>query len=99
MSEMAILGRHQKIEVPYAASTPAGSYNLPIGYLRTFVTVLVLAHHSVLAYHPFARSVPSSLVTPPRWQGFPVVDTQRWTGFSLFAGLNDVFFMCVVRIV
>ena len=33
---------------------PSGSYNLAIGYLRAFITLLVVAHHSVLAYHPYA---------------------------------------------
>ena len=26
----------------------------PVGYLRAFITVLVVLHHAVLAYHPFA---------------------------------------------
>jgi hypothetical protein len=29
-------------------------YNVPVGYLRAFITVLVVAHHAALAYHPFA---------------------------------------------
>jgi hypothetical protein len=67
----------------YRVSKPASSYNLPIGYLRAFITVLVLGHHAVLAYHPFAPPVPASLVTQPRWwQAFPVVDSQRWSGFA-----------------
>jgi hypothetical protein len=53
---------------------------------------LVLAHHVVLAYHHFAPPVLASLVTQPRWwQAFPVVDSQRWSGFALFVGFNDVF--------
>ena len=31
------------------------------GYLRAFVTVMVVAHHAVLAYHPFAPPPPASL--------------------------------------
>jgi hypothetical protein len=66
-------------------------------YLRAFITVLVLAHHAVLVYHPFAPPVPASLVTQPRWwQAFPVVDSQRWSGFALFVGFNDVFFMSLM---
>jgi hypothetical protein len=69
-------------------SPPTG----PIGYLRAFIPVLVLAHHVVLAYHHFAPPVLASLVTQPRWwQAFPVVDSQRWSGFALFVGFNDVF--------
>jgi peptidoglycan/LPS O-acetylase OafA/YrhL len=97
MSEMATLPLPATISQPDAVSKPASSYNLPVGYLRAFITVLVLAHHAVLAYHPFAPPVPASLVTQPRWwQAFPVVDSQRWNGFALFVGFNDVFFMSLM---
>ena len=70
------------------------SYNVALGYLRAFVTVLVVAHHAVLAYHPFAPAPPASLLIQPRWwQAFPVVDSQRWSGFILLVGFNDTFFM------
>jgi hypothetical protein len=56
--------------------------NLAIGYLRAFITLLVLAHHAILAYHPFAPPRGAALNGPARWwQAFPVVDSQRWTGF------------------
>lgn len=75
----------------------AGGYNLAVGYLRAFVTLLVLAHHAVLAYHPYAPPPPASLVAQPRWwPAFPVVDSQRWSGFSLFVGFNDIFFMSLM---
>jgi peptidoglycan/LPS O-acetylase OafA/YrhL len=79
-------------------ATPSGrKYNLSIGYLRAFVTLLVLAHHSVLAYHPFAPPHPASLTAQPRWWlAFPVVDSQRWTGFGLLVGFNDIFFMSLM---
>jgi peptidoglycan/LPS O-acetylase OafA/YrhL len=74
-----------------------GKYNHAIGYLRAFIVALVVAHHSVLAYHPFAPPAPASLLPQPRWWGaFPVVDTRRWSGFSLFVGFNDVFFMSLM---
>ena len=67
-------------------------YSVAVGYLRAFVTVLVLAHHAVLAYHPFAPPPPTSLLAQPRWwQTFPVVDAQRWSGFALLVGFNDIF--------
>jgi hypothetical protein len=76
---------------------PRPAYNVAIGDLRAFVTVLVVAHHAVLAYHPFAPPAPESLITQPRWwQAFPVLDKERWTGFALFAGFNDVFFMALM---
>ena len=72
-------------------------YNVAIGYLRAFVTMLVLAHHAVLAYHPFAPAPSTSLLTEPRlWPAFPVVDAQRWSGFSLLVGFNDIFFMSLM---
>ncbi len=81
------------------ASAPQveGDYNLSIGYLRAFITLLVLAHHAMLAYCPFAPQPPVSLWAQPRWwQAFPVVDTARWSGFSLLVGFNDVFMMSLM---
>lgn len=73
------------------------TYNLSIGYLRAFVTLMVVAHHAVLAYHPDAPPSPASLLAQPRWwQAFPVVDSARWSGFSLLVGFNDVFFMALM---
>lgn len=81
-----------------SAHAPAGSYNLAIGYLRAFVTLLVVAHHAVLAYCPFVPPVaPASLLPQPRWwQAFPVIDLHRWMGFGLFVGFNDMFFMSLM---
>jgi peptidoglycan/LPS O-acetylase OafA/YrhL len=74
-----------------------GTHSVALGYLRAFVTVLVVVHHAVLAYHPFAPRATASLATEPRWwQAFPVVDSQRWTGFALVVGFNDVFFMALM---
>jgi surface polysaccharide O-acyltransferase-like enzyme len=79
------------------ASLPSISDQVSVGYLRAFITVLVLAHHAVLAYHPFAPKPPASLVAEPRWwQAFPIADSQRWGGFGLLVGFNDVFFMALM---
>jgi len=79
------------------AAQPRAGYSVAIGYLRAFVTVLVLAHHAVLAYVPFAAAVPVSLAAQPRiWQAFPVVDAQKWGGFGLFTSFNDIFFMSLM---
>jgi peptidoglycan/LPS O-acetylase OafA/YrhL len=78
-------------------STPATGRNVAVGYLRAFVTLLVIAHHSVLAYHPYAPQPPASLSSEPMlWQAFPVVDSQRWPGVDVFVGFNDVFFMSLM---
>jgi hypothetical protein len=72
-------------------------YNLALGYLRGFLVVLVLAHHSVLAYidspPPQAKSL---LAQPPYWRAFMVIDRQHWAGFSIFTGFNDTFFMSLM---
>ncbi|MFL6463394.1 MAG: acyltransferase family protein [Bryobacteraceae bacterium] len=76
-------------------STPP--YNFAAGYLRAFLTVLVLAHHAVLAYISFAPPPSRSLLTQPQWWlAFPVVDSHRWAGFDLLVGFNDVFFMSLM---
>jgi hypothetical protein len=61
------------------------------------VTLLVLAHHAVLAYHPFAPPPQASLTAEPRlWPAFPVVDSHHWNGFSMLVGFNDAFFMSLM---
>ncbi len=71
--------------------------NLAIGYLRAFVTLLVLAHHSVLAYVQLAPVPAKSLLTEPRWwKAFPVVDSHKSSLLGLFAGFNDIFFMSLM---
>jgi peptidoglycan/LPS O-acetylase OafA/YrhL len=71
-------------------------YNVAIGYLRAFVTVLVVAHHAVLAYFQYAPPPMPFTAEPRLWRAFPVVDSARWPGFSLFVGFNDVFFMSLM---
>jgi Acyltransferase family len=71
--------------------------NVAIGYLRGFLVVLVLAHHSVLAYMDGAPPQATSLLAqPPYWRAFMVVDSHHWVGFSLFTGFNDDFFMSLM---
>ena len=71
--------------------------NVPIGYLRAFVTVLVVLHHALLAYHPFAPPPGASLVVEPRvWPAFPVVDPDRSMGSTLMVGFNETFFMSLM---
>jgi peptidoglycan/LPS O-acetylase OafA/YrhL len=70
--------------------------NIAIGYLRAFVTLLVLAHHAVLAYHPFAPPVSEDMAAVRWWQAFPVVDDQRSEAVALFVGFNDTFFISLL---
>jgi hypothetical protein len=73
------------------------SRNLALGYLRGFLVVLVLAHHSVLAYIDSPPPQATSLLAqPPYWRAFMVIDHQHWVGFSIFTGFNDTFFMSLM---
>lgn len=75
----------------------AHGYSIPIGYLRAWTTVLVVAHHAVLAYHPDAPKPVAVLDGANRWWGaFPVVDAAKWQGFSLFTIANDIYFMSLM---
>jgi len=79
------------------AAAPDAQYNVSIGYLRAFITVLVVAHHMALAYNPYAPPPPANLVIQPRWwMAFPVSDSAHWSGFALLVGFNDVFFMSLM---
>jgi len=79
---------------------PSSARDIPLGYLRTFLTLLVVAHHSALAYHAFAPMPAASLKAPPMmWTAFPVVDPQKWPGAPLFVGFNDTFFMSLMFLI
>lgn len=60
--------------------------------------MLVLAHHSVLAYYKGAPSPAKSILAAPQsWRAFPVIDPHaHWAGFNLFFGFNDAFFMALM---
>jgi peptidoglycan/LPS O-acetylase OafA/YrhL len=66
-------------------------HEVAIDYLRAFVVVLVLAHHSVIAYAPYAHFDPLHYL----W-GAPIVDAARWRGFDLLTLFNDIFFMSLM---
>ncbi|HTO23309.1 MAG TPA: acyltransferase family protein, partial [Spirochaetia bacterium] len=66
-----------------------------IDYLRAFVTLLVLAHHSTLAYTTFAHADPTNYLASTA----PIVDTQRWVFLDYAENFNDVFFMSLMFLV
>lgn len=79
------------------ASGPVDGRCLPIDHLRSFLVLLVLAHHAVLAYHPSAPPVPADWgAAPMAWRAFPIVDTARAPGFDLLVGFNDLHFMALM---
>jgi hypothetical protein len=75
------------------AKTP--SRNLWVDYLRSAITVLVIAHHSSLAYTTFARFDKSAYINSTH----PIVDTSRWIGLDIFENFNDVFFMSLMFLI
>ena len=80
-----------------AAGVARPAHNLALGYLRGFLVVLVLAHHSVLAYIGGRRRRPSRC-WPSRDTGgrswWWILTTGR--DWSLFTGFNDDFFMSLM---
>ncbi len=81
---------------PAATRAPAESYVSALGTLRGVLTLLVVLHHALLAYHPYAPPVGPSLSAMPFWRAFPVVDAHRWSGATWIVGWNDTFFMALM---
>lgn len=79
------------------AAPARANYNHAIGYLRAFIVLLVVAHHTALAWVPYAPPPASTLLAPPRaWLAIPVVDHVRWAPALPFVAFNDVFFMSLM---
>lgn len=73
-----------------------GGRNAPIGALRAFVTLLVIAHHTVLAYTPNPPPIADFGQAPYLWMAFPVRDPQKFELFGLLTLVNDLFFMSLM---
>jgi surface polysaccharide O-acyltransferase-like enzyme len=68
--------------------------NVPLAYLKAFLILLVVAHHSLIAYTTYAPPPGKSLDTKwMLWTAFPVVDHNHWAPADLLVGFNDTFFM------
>ncbi|MBO9564921.1 MAG: acyltransferase [Niastella sp.] len=63
-----------------------------LDYLRTTLTMLVVAHHAALAYTTFASFNKSAYILSTH----PVVDTHRSITLDIFGNFNDVFFMSLM---
>jgi fucose 4-O-acetylase-like acetyltransferase len=73
---------------------PSEPRNVPLDALRCFLVFLVVVHHAVLAYHPYAPPPQDSFSGDSlMWTAFPIVDAHRWPGVDLLVGWNDTFFM------
>lgn len=69
--------------------------NLPLDALRSALTLLVVLHHALLAYSPYAPPPPASLGLPLWWAAFPIVDSVKWKGSELLTTWNDSFLMAL----
>jgi hypothetical protein len=73
------------------------SPSLALSNLKSFVIVIVLAVHSVLAYlGSLPASAPPFDSPPYRWRTIPIVDTERWLGFDLFCAHQDVYLIALL---
>ena len=66
--------------------------DLSIDYLRTTLTLMVVAHHSILAYTTWAAFNKEHVFRSTA----PVVDGSRWIVFNYAENFNDVFFMSLM---
>ena len=66
-----------------------------IDNLRSFLTVLVVAHHSSLAYTTFAKFDKTTYIKSTA----PIVDSSRWIGMDIFENFNDIFFMSLMFLI
>ncbi len=58
-------------------------------YLRGFIVVLVVLHHSMLAYAGFGHFDRVHYL----WSSAPIVDASKWYGFDLIVLCSDSYFM------
>ncbi len=66
--------------------------NTWIDYLRSSLTVLVVAHHSALAYTTFASFDSNCYINSTS----PIVDSHRSVALDIFENFNDIFFMSLM---
>jgi peptidoglycan/LPS O-acetylase OafA/YrhL len=71
---------------------PADTRDASLDYLRAFIVLLVLLHHSMLAYVDFWRAQPRTFAITSA----PIVDPGHWAGFDIIAMFNDTFFMALM---
>ena len=78
--------------VAVAAVSAKKVRDLSIDYLRTTLTLMVVAHHSMLAYTTWAAFDKEHVFRSTA----PIVDGSRWVVFNYAENFNDVFFMSLM---
>lgn len=66
-----------------------------IDYLRSTLTLLVVAHHSAIAYATFGKFNPERYIESTG----PVVDLHNNIGLDIFINFNDIFFMSLMFLI
>ena len=69
--------------------------NNSLSALRVCVILLVLVHHSILAYCRLGHFDPQHYL----WSSAPIVDPQRWIGFDVIEDFNDAYFMSLMFLI
>ncbi len=77
--------------VPFTADVKS-KRDVSLDYLRATLTIMVVAHHSSLAYTRFAHIDSKNYLA----SSAPVIDGARWLFLDYAENFNDVFFMSLM---
>ncbi|MDE2378308.1 acyltransferase [Bradyrhizobium sp.] len=70
---------------------------LALNNLRIAVVIIVVAVHAVMAYLGSSPASSFAFDDPPyRWRSIPIVDPERWFGFDLFCGFQDIYLISLL---
>lgn len=75
---------------------PVPARDAALDLTRATLTLLVIAHHAVLAYHTYAPPAGPFTRANMVWGAFPVVDAARAPGLDALVLWNDSFFMAMM---
>lgn len=73
----------------------ARNRNDALDALRLCVTLLVVMHHTVLAYCRYGHFNRKHYL----WSSAPIIDAHRWIGFDILQDFNDTYFMSLMFLV
>lgn len=81
---------------PTRSTSPAPAREAALDLMRASITLLVIVHHAVLAYHRYAPAPGALTGKDLMWGAFPVVDAARAPGLDVLTLWNDSFFMAAM---